>query len=107
MTLMQISLKDFGLNNPYIRAFVPIQDNTYIFIIQWSFYCDCAFLSITDYNDTPIVSGKALVNGLKIRNHDLPYTFYFLQKNGETYEPTLDVISSEFVLFYDDEEVTQ
>ena len=92
-------------NTPYIRSFVTIKEETYIFIFQWSNYCNCAFLTITDYNDIPIVRGKALVNGLKIRNNNLPYTFYFLQKNDKTYEPTIDIISSEFILFYDDEEV--
>lgn len=95
-----------GLNeeNPYVQYFLELNENTYIFTIRWNNYCHCAFLSITDYNNNEIVSGKALVNGLIIQNNKLPYTFAFTQINDETYEPTLENISKEFALVYLTEE---
>ena len=103
--IQTISFNGFNNNNPYVRYFIQLKENTYIFILRWSPYCDCGFLSITDYNNNPIVTGKALVNNLKIRNYNLPYVMEFLQINGETYEPTIDNIENEFVLVYDDEEM--
>ena len=95
-----------GLNeeNRYIRYFVEIKDETYIFTVRWNNYCNCAFLSISDYNNNPIISGIALVNGLIIKNKNLPYNFVFIQINDETYEPTLENISKEFALVYIDDE---
>lgn len=98
--------KNFNSDNQYNRYFVTIKDNTYNFTVRWSDYCDCGFLSIYDYNNNPIVMGKALTNGLIIRNKNLPYIFYFMQINDETYEPTIDNIASEFAIFYDDEAET-
>ena len=40
-------------------------------------------------------------------SNNLPYTFYFRHINGETYEPTLENIASEFVLLYNDEAVEE
>jgi len=99
-----IQFKSFNENYKYIKFFVEIKENTYIFIVRWSNYCDCAFLSITDYEDNSIISGVALVNGLKIRTKKLPYILYFLQKNGETYEATLNNFAEEFLIIYDDGE---
>lgn len=104
MTINAIQFKGFNKKCPYARYFLELKDNNYIFIIRWVDYCDCAFLTITDYNDIPIISSKALVNNLKIRTHELPYELYFMQINEETYEPTLDNIENEFALFYDDED---
>ena len=47
--------------------------------------------------------GNALFNNLKIRNNKLPYVLYFVHLTGETYEPTIDNIASEFAIAYDDE----
>ena len=99
-----INFKQLNINNQYIRYFYTISENTYIFTVRWSEYCNCAFLSINDYENNPIISGVALVNGLRIRNNNLPYVFYFVQINGETYEPTIDNIADEFVLVYEDGE---
>jgi len=95
-----------GLNmkNKYIQCFRELKENTYIFTVRWSDYCNCAFLTITDYEDNDIVTGVALVNGLKIRHNKLPYNLLFTQINSETYEPTIDNISEEFVIMYDDSE---
>lgn len=97
-----IKFKNFNKKNPRIRYFVTMEETTYIFRVNWdSEYGDCGYLTITDYNNNPIISGVALVNGLKIRNNKLPYTMFLVQKNGETYEPTIDNIENEFVLGYE------
>ena len=103
---MQYSIQFQKLNeqNLYQQYFFTIADVTYIFTVRWSEYCKCAFLSIADYENNPIVTGIALVNGLKIRHNDLPYDFYFVQINNETYEPTIDNIATEFALIYEDGE---
>ena len=99
-----LTFSNFNSETHYNRYFVTMGEETYIFVVRWSEYCDCAFLSIYDYNNNPIISGRALVNNLIIRNNKLPYIFFFLQKNNETYEPTIDYIASEFVLAYEDGE---
>ena len=107
MAYKLIQFSNFNENNPYVFSFVELKDNTYIFTVRWSNYCNCAFLSISDYNDNPIISDRALVNGLQIKNKKLPYIFVFIQINGESYEPTIDNISNEFALSYDDEVLIQ
>lgn len=102
--IKQINFNNLNNNTPYKQYFINIGENTYIFTVRWNEYCDCAFLSINDYENNPIISGVALVNGLKIRNNNLPYMFLFTQINGETYEPTIDNIANEFVLVYEDGE---
>lgn len=99
-----IQLKNFNIDNQNNTYYVNIADDTYIFRVRWSEYCDCGFLSISDYNDNKIVSGKALVNNLIIRNHKLPYTMFFVHLDGEKYEPTLDTIANEFAIVYEDED---
>ena len=101
--MITFSFKDFNENNPYIKYFIDLKDNTYIFTVRWNSYDETAYLSIYDYEDNPIVVGKALVNNLKIRNNKLPYVLYFVHLTGETYEPTIDNIASEFAIAYDDE----
>lgn len=103
MTMQIIRFKDINDDNPYSTYFISLKEETYIFTVRWNNYASCAFLSIADYNNNPIISGKALVNGLKIRNKNLPYIFAFLHKTSETYEPTIDNLASEFMLMYDDE----
>ena len=103
MAIKQLSLKGLDIETLNIKYFVELNEQTYIFSVRWSNYCKCAFLSISDYNDNPIISGLALTNKLKIRNSKLPYTMFFIHLMGETYEPTIDNISSEFALVYDDE----
>ena len=102
--IQTISFNNFNSDNLYTQYFTDIGEDTYIFTVRWSDYCNCAFLSINDYENNPIISGLALVNGLRIRNNNLPYVFYFVQINGETYEPTIDNIADEFVLVYEDGE---
>ena len=106
MTTKYLELKNLNSQNKNIRYFVTFDnvEDTFIFYVYWDKDCDCAFLSIYDYNNNPIITGRALVNRLIIRNNKLPYEFYFLQINNETYEPTIDNIASEFVLAYDDSE---
>ena len=50
----------------------------------------------------PIVLGRALVNGLKIRTDRrlLPQDLRFVHLNGETYDPDLDTIGEEFGFIY-------
>lgn len=103
--MAHISFKNFNSNNQKNTYFVILNNKTYTFLVRWSDYCNCAFLSIKDDNGNSIVTGKALTNGTKIRNQKLPYIMYFLQINGETYEPTLDIIAEEFVLYFDEEEL--
>lgn len=104
MTIQGFYFDGFNENCPYSKYFIELKDNTYIFTVRWIDYCKSAFLSISDYEDNPIISGLALSNKLKIRHNKLPYTFFFLQENNESYEPTIDNISKEFVLVYDNEE---
>lgn len=99
-----ITFQNFNSETHYNRYFVTFNENTFIFVVRWNDYCNCAFLSIYDYNNNPIIIGRALINNLIIRNNKLPYVFYFVQKNGETYEPTIDNLANEFVLAYEDGE---
>jgi len=101
----QIILKGFNNNNPYVRYFITFNENTYILVLRWNLYADCGFITISDYENNPIVNSRALVNGLNIRNNKLPFVLAFRHLNGETYEPTLDNISSEFAFIYNDEAV--
>lgn len=102
MAIKYVQLENFDLAHKNFRYFATFDDDTYIFVVKWSDYCECAFLSIYDYNNNPIITGRALVNNLVIRNNKLPHTFFFVNKNGETYEPTLKNIAEEFVLAYED-----
>lgn len=104
MNINTLFLSGFNAENPSVNYFLELKENTYIFNVKWNNYCDCAFLSIYDYYNNPIITGKALVNNLKIRNNKLPYVFYFTHINEETYEPTIDNISKDFVLAYTEEE---
>lgn len=99
-----IKFNNLNFNEPYKQYFATIGEQTYILTVRWGEYSNCAFLSIADYENNPIVTGIALVNGLKIRHEKLPHVFYFMQINGETYEPTIDNIAEEFVLVYEDGE---
>lgn len=99
-----ITFQNFNAETHYNRYFVTFNENTFIFVVRWNSYGEHATLSIYDYNNVPIIMGKALVNNLIIRNNKLPYIFYFIQKNGETYEPTIENIASEFVLAYEEGE---
>lgn len=100
--LNYINFKNFNKKHKNNSYFIPIGENTYRFKVYWSDDCNCAFLSIYDYNDKPIIMGRALVNNLIIRNFNLPYTFCFLHNNNETYEPTIDNIEKEYILFFED-----
>jgi hypothetical protein len=104
MSILSLNLTGFNNENKYVKYFIELGENTFIFTVRWSNYCNCAFLSITDDDDNDIVSGVALVNGLKIRHNKLPYVLFFTQINGETYEPTIDNIADEFVIIYDNGE---
>ena len=104
MGFKQISLKNFNRNNQNIQYFIELAEDTYIFIVRWNSYDNCAYLTITDYEDEPIIMGRALVNNCIIRSNRLPYVLMFVQKNGEKYEPTIDNIADEFVLVYEDGE---
>lgn len=103
MTIRGIQFQGFNEKQPYARYFVELNNNTYIFIVRWDDYGDFATLNIYDYENTPIISGRALVNNLYIRNSKLPYELFFTQINQESYEPTIDNIEDEFALSYDDE----
>lgn len=102
--LNTIQFKSFDKKHKHINFFVEIKEDTYVFTIRWSEYCGCAFLSIKDYENNTIIDGVALVNNLKIRSNKLPYEVYFVQINGETYEPTIDNFAEEFIFVYDDGE---
>ena len=97
-------LEHFNEDNQNNKYFITIKDDTYIFSVRWNKYGNYGNVSIADYNNKPIVLGKALVNNLIIRNKKLPYVFYFAQQNNANYEPSLENISKEFVMFYFDEE---
>jgi hypothetical protein len=102
-----LRFSEFDKKNSYNKYFITLNGDTYIFTVRWNSYAKTAYLTITDFEDTPILSGRALVNGLKIRNHKLPYVLYFMQKNAKTYEPTLNTLSTDFILIYNDEELIQ
>lgn len=104
MTIQGIFLEGFNKNNQNVRYFVTLKEQPFVFSLKWSNYCQTAFLSIKDDEDNDIISGRALTNNLKIRNNKLPFTLCFVQIDGKTYEPTLNNISSDFVLAYDDGE---
>lgn len=103
MAIISLNFNNFNEDNPYVRYFIELKEQTYIFIVQWNKYCNCAFLSISDYDNNDIIKGIALTNGLKIRNNKLPYILEFMHLTGETYEPTIETIEKEFALVYDDE----
>ena len=103
MSIVYYNLENFNEENIYNPYFIDLKGNTYIFTVRWNIYDETAYLSISDYEDNPIISGKALVNNLQIRNNKLPYVFYFIHLTGETYEPTIDNIASEFAIAYNDE----
>ena len=92
--------KNFNSENKNYRYFITIDDKDYSLVVRWSDECNCAFLSIYDYYNNPIITGRALVNNLIIRNNNLPSVFIFTHLNGETYEPTIDNIADEFGLYY-------
>lgn len=107
MTVVSLKFAGFNRKKSYNQYFIDLKDETFIFILRWSRYCNSAFVSITDYYDNPIISSKALVNNLKIRNNKIPYTLYFVQQDGKKYEPMLNNIADNFVLMYDDEEILE
>ena len=84
MAYKTIQFTELKENNPYGFMFIDLYNNTFIFTIRWNSYCNCAFLSISDYDDNPIISNVALVNNLRIRNKNLPYILVFSQINGES-----------------------
>ena len=88
-------------NTPHTSYFVSLGENKFTFVLHWNEYCNCIFLDIKDVDDKNIITGLALVNGLIIRNNNLPYGLLFarLDEGGE--EPTIDNIS-EFAMIYDD-----
>ena len=100
--MQYIRFKNFNLENQHNRYFATIGENEYSFVVYWDEYCDCAFLSIYDYYNNPIITGRALTNNLVIRNNKLPSVFYFAHLDGEFYEPTLDIIAKEYGLYYGD-----
>lgn len=102
MAIISLKLNNFNTENPYVRYFVELKEETYIFVVRWNYYCNCAFLSILDYDNNSIIDGIALVNNLQIRNKQLPYILEFMHLTGETYEPTLEAIAEEFAFVYDD-----
>ena len=104
MVAYSISFKNINKDVKKATYFIELAENTYIFIVRWNSYDNCAYLTITDYEDEPIIMGRALVNNCIIRSNKLPYVFMFVQKNGEKYEPTIDNIADEFVLVYEDGE---
>ena len=104
MSRYYIDLKDLNAKNPNVGLFVTLGDTDFIVKILWNDYAECAFLSIEDSNNEQIISGLALVNGLRIRNNKLPYILHFEQINGETYEPNIDIIGDEFMFYYEVED---
>ena len=104
MSLNIIKFNGFNKKNRYVQYFIELAEQTYIFIVRWCNYNNCAYLTIKSYEDIPIIMGRALTNNLIIRSEKLPYVLMFVNQNGKTYEPTLDNIASEFVLAYDDGE---
>ena len=105
MAYYTLYFNNFNNKNNYNKYFINLKEDTFIFTIRWNFYNNTAYLSISDFEDKPIITGKALVNGLKIRHNKLPYVLYFMQQDGKSYEPTLKNLSKNFVLIYNDEEL--
>lgn len=97
-----LTFKNFNKKYCNNRYFVTFGEDIFLFVVKWSKYSKSAFLSIYDYNNKPIIRGRALSNGMIIRNNKLPYVFYFFHKEGKTYEPTLNNLSDEFILVYED-----
>ena len=98
--IQTISFNNFNSDNLYTQYFTDIGEDTYIFTVRWSEYCDCAFLSINDYENNPIISGVALVNGLRIRNNNLPYVFLFTQNLMYHFSPCIFNISGETLVLF-------
>lgn len=90
-------------NDDYISYLVTLEEDKFTFIIRWNEYCDCFFMDIQDLDGNYLLAGRALVNGLIIRHHDLPYNMVFLNLQGKNYEPTIDNIE-EFGLIYEVDE---
>ena len=91
-------------NNMFVSFLNDLGGEKFTFTLRWDEYSECFFMDIQDLDGKYIISGRALVNNLIIRNQNLPYIMMFTHTQGETYEPTIDNIM-EFGLFYDDGEV--
>ena len=98
MEYRTIILKDINYKTPNRYYYITLKDKIYRFDVRWNKYGKYAILSIYNSENQAIITGRAMTNGLKIRNNKLPYVMYFLQKDGKTYEPDLDCFSSDFVL---------
>lgn len=103
MAVISITLNNFNEENQYVRYFIQLKNDTFVFIVRWNKYCNCAFLNILDSKNNPIIEGITLVNNLVIRNNRLPYILEFIHLTGETYEPTLHTIATEFAFVYDED----
>lgn len=89
-------------SNPFISSAIDLDDRLFNFTVKWNDYDNTAYLWLYDADMQPIVLGRALVNGLKIRTDRrlLPQDLRFVHLNGETYEPDLDTIGEEFGFIY-------
>lgn len=102
MTYCNIQFKNFNRQNSYNQYFVDLSDKNFVFTLRWNNYCQCAYLSISDFDDNLIIGDTALTNGTVIRSQEIPYALIFLPFNDKKYEPNIDNLTSEFALFYED-----
>lgn len=88
--------------NSHIQYITDLGEDRFTFDVRWNTYNECAFLTILDGDGEEIIAGVALRNNLVIRKRELPYMLLFANVNDDTYEPTLDTISTDFAMYYED-----
>lgn len=100
--MKELHFEDLDKNHLSGRYFVTLKDQVFTFLVDWDKEYEKGYLSILDENGTDIVNGLALVNGLFIRKREIPYNLFFTNVLRDTYEPTLDTISTDFAMYYED-----
>jgi hypothetical protein len=90
-------------NNPKTSQITDIEDKIFNFTFTWNELCECVFVDIYDELKNPIILGRALTTNSVIRTdlRKLPKVLYFQHKSGDTYEPTQENFSEDFILAYE------
>ena len=95
-------LEGFNKQNPFISSLMTLADKTYNLEVRWCFQFDFGFIIIRDENNEVIVGATALVNNLIIKTDQrkLPGYLKFAHIKGETYEPDINNIAEEFIIYH-------
>lgn len=102
MSFEAFKLQGFNRDNPFISSQITLNDTIFIFEVRWDFTFDFGYLVIRNENNEVIKGATALVNNLKIKldQRILPGYLMFVHKDGEKYEPEIDIIEEEFIFYY-------